>query len=602
MKFTRAGETVEVERSMTSTTLGITNNGFGKAADCTFTVSDDAKSWITGFEPSTESVLCKLTANSTGAARTGTVTMTFKPEGAPEIVSSVTITQTAEKDFREELIPGATGSVTIADDITLYGIVISDAGNVNMEYNYADQTGVTGTNVKVDATISEKTAYVQREDGAYGFRLQFATAADNTLKRYSAVEISLKGATLTKESEPTRYTISGLTAANITKQTEGTAADLVKKVRTLKGANALTDDDVYTWVSIENAQIGINDGAYTNFNEDFYPYINSIPLTFFDHNGGSIRMLTNAAATWRRDGTGVPQGSGTLNGIIVHTKIKRIAGGDGNIGRYQIRVVDKADIALNQTAGTSDAQTLVEWNWNDAVLDKKAEVLPSNAGTVTGEIYSTIAWSMHNETGGTAKEAYMSMDAFNATDDSTKGKSVGHAAGFRVFDKWHWWGFVDSTFANNKKTEQSGKGEAIVAKFSTITVPTDKKLMLIFDVMGGSGSVGRANRFPTFWHVEYSTDGTIWNKASDEVVSIRPYFKWNDRDTQPLATAMYVDYAIELPGVLLGKETVYVALRASSTICEHGVQSTSNDPTLNLTVSDVGQGNVNFNTFSIRYF
>lgn len=111
------------------------------------------------------------------------------------------------------------------------GIVISDKDNANVE-----TTPNTARNA-TDYTVNAKTAYVQMLDGSYGYRLQFDAADDNTLKRYSQVKISLNGVTLTKEADPERYTLSGLTAANIVSQTPGTASDLIRKEKSIGPAH-----------------------------------------------------------------------------------------------------------------------------------------------------------------------------------------------------------------------------------------------------------------------------------------------------------------------------------------------------------------------------
>ncbi len=129
--------------------------------------------------------------------------------------------------------------------------------------------------------------------------------------------------------------------------------------------------------------------------------------------------------------------------------------------------------------------------------------------------------------------------------------------------------------------------------------------MAIFDIQGGSGN-DKDNRFPSYWQVEYSTDGTTWTKASSDVITVRPMFKYGLESKMFFAASYYNDYAIELPASLFGQSTVYVALRPSSTVCEHGLngQRKSSDAAVNLTSDGVNTngGNIRLNTFSIRYF
>ena len=97
----------------------------------------------------------------------------------------------------------------VTEDINLSGWVISDFRSKNMAFN-------PNTNYdKVDTSVSERTAYMESEDGAYGVRLFFNDAEDNELRRYSKMQIGLKGTKIVKELNPERYSIVGLEAENL---------------------------------------------------------------------------------------------------------------------------------------------------------------------------------------------------------------------------------------------------------------------------------------------------------------------------------------------------------------------------------------------------
>ncbi len=509
-----------------------------------------------------------------------------------------------DTDILTSLIAGESGSITITDDIYIDAEVISDAGNVNMEYNYNGDG-------ELDKTLSLRTSYIQRSNGAQGYRLTFNAAETTTqqnerLTRYARTVIAVKEAKLTKEANPTRYTISGLKANKILQAKSAEALTATKA----KSINELTDADVYTWVSLQNVEAGIRGGGYTNINNSstYTPYMNVVPFTFYDNNGGNIRMLTNidTNAAWSRNGTAVPTEPCTLNGIVVNTKLDRYYK-DGNAGKYQIRVVDGNDIVPDAN-GTASA-THVEWNldWQtDANAIKPTSITKNTDGGMTPDIgegslisphgsYSR-SNALHRPT--TAKVSYTQYQSGSTSETEPKtdanGAYVNAAVNFACPAGKSWWNFT------------TNKGEAIIAKFSTSGL-SGKKAVAVFDVLAGGSATN--HRFPSHWHLEYSIDnGTTWTNVSDDVITIRPMFVWQGSlyKSQVYAASYYNDYAIALPDDVMGQDNVQIALRPSSTVCEHGLDGkrTASDAEVNLTADGVstGNGSVYFNTFSIRYF
>ena len=268
-----------------------------------------------------------------------------------------------EKSFAEIRSLATTDGYTVNEALVLKGWVISDWRSKNMELN------PNLSSDKVDTSVSDKTAYIESEDGTMGFRLQFDDAEDNTLTRYSLVSIDLNGTTVTVEENPTRYTISGLTNLNLLSGTAHSAAELPKKE---KAISDLTDDDIYTFVTLKNTEFLIKYGSYCNIRDNYglASAVNEVLGTgrnnrmdgwaelLHDNNGNGIYMLINTLCLWRRSGNGVPQGAGDMNGIIVHTNMPRYG---GYIGRYSIRPVDEDDI-LTMGNGASNYSKIAEYN------------------------------------------------------------------------------------------------------------------------------------------------------------------------------------------------------------------------------------------------
>ena len=214
-------------------------------------------------------------------------------------------------------------SVLLTAPTVVEGIVVSDFHSKNMEANPSVSYD------KVDVTVNDCTAYLESPDGRYGFRLRFDTPEDNVLARGTRLSLSLSGTVLTREENPERYTISSLVGENMVESVAGEAIP-VKQRR----ISELTDDDVYTFVSLENTEFLFKEGSYANVYEN-YSLSSDVNASqtgnnnrmdgwaslLMDDAGNSIYAPVNMLCLWRRSGQGVPQGTGTTR----HRGAQRIA-------------------------------------------------------------------------------------------------------------------------------------------------------------------------------------------------------------------------------------------------------------------------------------
>lgn len=83
--------------------------------------------------------------------------------------------------------------------------------------------------------------------------------------------------------------------------------------------------------------------------------------------------MTNIDCPYRRDGNILPQGSGTISGVIVHEEYTRFENG-GDIGHYQMRHLSREDIKIDQSKNNSFSTIIAEWN---AFKLSGTKVLPS---------------------------------------------------------------------------------------------------------------------------------------------------------------------------------------------------------------------------------
>ncbi len=299
------------------------------------------------------------------------------------------------------------------------GIFISDCDSKNMEYN------PNTTYTAVDITETDKTGYFQELDGDLGYRVKFESAEHNIFKPGDVVTLNMSGTTITIDdnaSGTTSYTINGLRTENVLVKEQGT---IPAKVKTIA---ELTDDDIYTYVTLSNMEFVFKQGAYTNVKES---YVQSTDLNngtkapknmqdssarlMQDNSGKAIYMQINSLCQWRRKlnpsaagNHGVPQGVGNLHGIITTNVDPRYGDNSGFIGKYSIRPVDESDIAGESAipwTASSARTTLAAWNFDNKTTGPEIHT-PSTAGC-PGTVYE---WE------GTFGQKLTSMNKMKATD------------------------------------------------------------------------------------------------------------------------------------------------------------------------------------------
>ena len=151
-------------------------------------------------------------------------------------------------------------------------------------------------------------------------------------------------------------TLTGVQALNVLSVAPGTAADLPMQERSVA---TLTDDDLYTFVTLRDAEFVFKEGSYTNIWEPYAQSCGELHHYKYDINnrmdgwaslvrdseGGAIYMLVNTLCAWRRAGKPLPQGMGPLSGVVVHTPMRRYG---GDMGRYSIRPLDEGGIGVSR--------------------------------------------------------------------------------------------------------------------------------------------------------------------------------------------------------------------------------------------------------------
>lgn len=422
----------------------------------------------------------------------------------------------------------------VLDDLVIEGVIISDCDSRNMELNPMLDWNV------VDTLASVRTAYMQTEDGQNGFRLQFENPTENTLHFGTKIRLNLYGCTVTKELDPVRYTVSGVGGANLVGAVTG-----VTPVEKRKKISQLTDQDIYTYVTLTGTEFPLKRGTYLDIREVsssdwsanlsggavFSDTIDGWATLLIDDEGSGIYAPVNIKCKWRRTGSGLPQGSGDTRGVIVSHQMRRL----GDAGRYQIRVIDQTGFDMTEE---SEYHLHAEWynGYGDRTNYSKknskysfvnlytvvpsAEILTNGNTLANGEMqcqnYEGDPGRSNHIDGGT----YYIKHILSGTEDGNIG-----GVGLSYIPMPH--GF----YQWNESTKQVQRDEngKVLSNGWEFTIQNLKDLnatqyLFVFDFAGGYKTAGVARLYPAHWCLEYSTDGgTTWKPVQKNIHSDEPY-------------------------------------------------------------------------------
>ena len=190
----------------------------------------------------------------------------------------------------------------IEDYVIIEGIVVSNPDN----HNAGENTQLTTSTI--DYTVSERTLYLESKDGRYGIAILTNEVEDNIFDQYDHVQLLIQGATGNLVENPDRYELEGVTKSMVISRTAGSASDVPVKE---KHMNELTDDDIYTYVTLKEVEFPVRKGSITPVNEGYAigtnaHRISKYPLLVRDINGDAMYMMTNTNCAYRSDGTGCP--------------------------------------------------------------------------------------------------------------------------------------------------------------------------------------------------------------------------------------------------------------------------------------------------------
>ena len=462
--------------------------------------------------------------------------------------------------FSEVRSSGVSGK-SVALSGVLEGIVVSDYRSTNTE------TGENISDCIVNVGASLQTAYIQSEDGTYGFRVKFRSIYGNRLERGDKVSIALEGCSLLKEEHPERYTVCGVSPEAVTVISKNNPVP--SKVRHIAD---LSDDDVYTFVTLKGLEFRKKEGGYINVNEKVvqitslnlglsHPDVNGYksaqenadawPVLMRDDRGRSIYVLINSTCEWRRNNMGVPQGVGEVSGVLVHDGLYRYG---NDLGRYSLRPMGIEGFDIPKGKGSSYG-VVCAWEWD---FNRYAELDFVTAGKVrfprVGQVRDD---SIRAETGNgllwtdtgaslTLDDEYDARHSFDGWKPARMTGSRSNAA-LRLDSKCGDW---------YSKTGDKG----LYVKTSLENVETEA-LSFNFSFIASREHSKYAEHFPVDWKVSWSLDGKNFTDCRKDIV-LRPVAFHNVRHGKRPAivhngcAAGFLEFSVPLPAELCGKDVV----------------------------------------------
>lgn len=502
---------------------------------CSVSYGEGGEGWLQNILVTRNGIVADVAESFYPGEREATITVTYTPAagGQGGFSSSCKVKQGRPSLVLpfDQIRALATneGTTALTRDM-IEGYIISVPNHVNIETNpHSDYK-------TIDYSLQPITAYIQSADGKYGFRLVCADAAtSNKLKQYSKVKMALAGLDMVREDNPVRYTLKGVSAVNLLEVTNGTESDIVKKELTI---GQLTDNDIYTWVTLKDVELAFKFGSWSQLHEGHIgTAVNTNMKTdcttryLHDTEGNKLPMLFNTKVTWRREGVNVPEGSGDVSGILVHSLLSNY-NGNKEMGKYQLRVLERSNIKLSTT---SKYTKIVEWAWPN----KTWTLVKAGDNSAVKPIVGS---------GSMSTDAV--LDANNPTCVTnfigvTTGTPYPNTA-LRWTGKW-WNGTTD-------------EGRYVSWQFSTAGMSGSHLTMVMTSGVGNQAFT--TPYMPVYWNVEYSTDGgaTFTKHISELLIYPAPL----NACTYGAVPSGLAEYVLELPSSLLGKDDVIVRIKGAN--------------------------------------
>ena len=489
---------------------------------------------------------------------------------------------------------GNAGEYPVESHFVLNGIVVNDHSGMNGAENRLVSAE------SLDLNYAERILYVQNAEGTEGIKLIFKEKCTDVIARYDWISVDLKGLTLKKEADPDRYSVSNIPLSAIV----GTMACDPPLPRTVK-LEELSDSDVFTLVTVEDVEIPVRKGSFVPVDIRDIGVMVSYPMVIRSKGGGTSHMMVNVDCPWSRNGKELPEGGGSITGVVVHETCDNFEWdpvmenklsaegvntsyitGLGHVGKYQIRPIDYSDINLSEEESFSTL--MYEWGYCDTlgvnlVSNYENNTLYPTYPLVENPKTHNASFYCVNKNG--EKAMLRHCNDFSHLGPYVYGKNIsGEGNGNGIYDylgrSAHWrrdqggekYGVLYSKESSRRWTEDNAaawcavswnKSQYWCTEFSTSELTSANcPLNLTFGTMG---SITLGPGAPRYWAVEWSEDGETWAENPVLEYTVPDFVDKANRRVFQLPGTKFI--TVNLPDELLGKDRVYVRLRPTSTKC-----------------------------------
>ncbi|GEM_PF-747797 len=552
LKFTDASINT-LSRAGSAKSLLTTNIDFALISKEAKYITVGQEDWISNIAYDGSYISFDMAQNTSPEPREAFLKLVHQNAIGVIIKDSLLVTQNAKAEYDDAVlkdfsyVKNTLAQGAIAENIYIEGIVLADKGNPNT----ALIPNSVSNKHELDNTENGITVYIQSLDGTSGLRIRTKTPGDNLFGKNEKVKLWLKGTTLAKTSSPTTSTISDFPSINIIEKELNTTPLVIRE----KYMKDLVDNDIYTYVKLKDVELSVPVGSYFNTNYGYYARVSCYPVNIRDINGNSMYMMINDQhelvlpyKSLIRNGVAVPQGSGTISGVLVHESYSRYG---GDIGTYGIRPMSMSEIVLNNSRSSGFSNVLVEWQKPliEYVASPTAAKNPMSPNIGAGQLsHSSIAET--NYTAIIATPAYNGLKGQGSGSNTEKGTTDNDA--WRNTTAVKWW------------NDSKNRGEAWLVNFSTagITKPLSMQI-------AGWSATGSPRNFVVEWATTRDMDSGTWSYITE--YTLQDLVNWDNTLTTQTAMAKVINF--NLPIELLGKSTVYIRMRVKD---KEAGSSTSN--------------------------
>lgn len=514
--------------------------------------------WISNPRMNGKVLAFDVEANDGDVNRSAQITVAYVDpysETVEEYETTATVTQSTEEsqgitvdelitNYENAKVAGevnAQGEWVVTSPFTtgvkVVGVSVSNSDGLNTASNAVNNPTEGSNGNAAYAAISHeengRTAYIQNETATKAIRVLTQTAADNFVSPFAEAQIRVDGLTMVREENPTRYTIKNVPIYHIVGVGEANTKTVPVKEKYI---SELTDEDVYTYVTLKDVEFTFKQSSFFNTNNGYYGRCDYYPVNVRDIQGSKIYMFVNHSVDFVRNGNPIPQGSGNLRGVITYETSHGYGIRDGYMGRYSIRPYNADDLMV-AAEPDSRYKTIVEWDWDNEVLDMTSD---NKVKSIVGNGY------IYHDNGTAPKLAndfnYLKIE-FNSENKEIKENP---RSAIRYTTKW---------------VTSAGEFIGLNYEFSTLGEAGNNPVMTFCGYGGssqdpdGSGSIVVA-----YWTLYYSIDGGVtFTQVPDCEFTLRPFVYWSAKCPY-YATMGVQEYSYNLPAEVLGQEKVIIRM------------------------------------------